>query len=115
MYGVSEAFIIAEAGLERARSALEDADLSAMLRIHRRHPLIARSAFGGGWFEVKIADNDDGDDDKEKDSDGIIVLSSVGKWKEHQVSIRAHVQRASSKGGRDGEGALLTIAWDEAY
>lgn len=101
----SEAFYIAEAGIERAYVEVSSKNLNSVLagvdgnkNNTTDNGILAFGAsapFAGGTYEVKVTDNDDGDGDSWHDTDGKVYITSTGKFAGSTRVIRVLVSRAN--------------------
>jgi hypothetical protein len=100
-----DSFNLAEVGLAKARPIVEVTDYDVLLSTYTQHdlPLIAKTSFNNGTYEVLVKDNDNGDSDPYNDdgdsnpyadNDSIIVVRSIGRNQAGgTVEIEAHLQK----------------------
>ena len=116
-YKSREAFYIAEAGIQEALNLLNYTDSSGgdesspgveidaggfdnVLTdfITSNASNLTNASFGGGTYNVTVADNDDGDSDTTDDDDNNLILTSTGTKGDETVTLEAVIVRRIFKG-----------------
>ena len=98
--GTVRLFYIAEAGIEHARGVIAkewtdmnsallafSPEMSGAVDCAATRALRSGISFGGGSYRVEVSDNDDGDGAERVDSDGTIVVRSIGTDAQGRVKV----------------------------